>query len=49
MLSLSAYAEGTRVLVNAEGEQVPAVVTPLRFLEPASTAGGSTLREGGGA
>jgi glycine cleavage system aminomethyltransferase T len=33
MVSSSAYAEGTRVMVNAEGEQAPATVCALRFLE----------------
>ena len=36
MVSSSAYAEGTRVMVNAEGEQAPATVCALRFLEEAS-------------
>lgn len=39
MLSSTAYTEGTRVLVNAEGEQAPAEVVPLAFL--AQQAGGA--------
>jgi len=35
MLSASSYSEGTRVMVNAEGEQAPARVCGLRFLEGA--------------
>lgn len=35
MVSSSSYAPGTRVLVNAEGEQAPATVCALRFLEEA--------------
>jgi folate-binding protein YgfZ len=37
MLSSSAYAEGTRVLVNAEGEQAAATVARLRFLPEAAS------------
>ncbi len=33
MISSSSYAPGTKVLVNAEGEQAPATVCALRFLE----------------
>lgn len=33
MISSSSYAAGTRVLVNAEGEQAPATVAALRFVE----------------
>jgi len=33
MVSSSSYAAGTRVMVNAEGTQAPAVVCALRFLE----------------
>ena len=33
MVSSSSYADGTRVMVNAEGEQAPAVVGALRFVE----------------
>lgn len=33
MVSSSSYADGTRVMVNAEGEQAAAVVGALRFLE----------------
>ena len=33
MISASSYAPGTKVLVNAEGEQAPATVCALRFLE----------------
>jgi len=39
MISSSAYAPGTRVLVNAEGEQAPATVCALRFLEEARDGG----------
>lgn len=39
MVSSAAYAEGTRVLVNAEGEQAPAVVASLQFLQ--QQAGGA--------
>lgn len=38
MLASSAYAEGTRVLVNAEGEQAAATVAPLAFLAQAGAA-----------
>lgn len=38
MLASSAYAEGTRVLVNAEGEQAVATVSPLAFLASAAAA-----------
>jgi hypothetical protein len=44
MLASSAYAEGTRVLVNAEGEQAAASVSPLGFLAHAAAtdaAGGA--------
>jgi folate-binding protein YgfZ len=37
MIGSSAYAEGTKVLVNAEGEQTPAIVTRLAFLDDAPT------------
>ena len=37
MLSSSHYAEGTKVLVNAEGEQVAAAVAPLVFLPQEGT------------
>jgi aminomethyltransferase len=40
MLSASAYAGGTRVLVNAEGSQAAATVAPLRFLDASERAGG---------
>ena len=39
MVDSSAYAEGTRVLVNAEGSQAEAVVAPLAFLASAAEAG----------
>jgi folate-binding protein YgfZ len=38
MIDSSAYAEGTRVLVNAEGSQAAAVVAPLAFLASATAA-----------
>ena len=41
MVSSSAYAEGTKVLVNAEGSQAPATVAPLAFLEAATGEGGA--------
>lgn len=40
LVSSSAYAEGTRVLVNAEGAQAAARVTALRFLDAAPVPGG---------
>jgi folate-binding protein YgfZ len=48
MISSSAYAEGTKVLVNAEGEQAPAVVSPLAFLPSAEReqAGSTPPAEG---
>jgi len=39
MLSSSAYGEGTRVLVNAEGEQAPATVCELDFLSLSRAVG----------
>lgn len=42
MISSSAYAEGTRVNVNAEGEQVAARVTGLGFLDGAAREGGAS-------
>ena len=36
MIDSSAYADGTRVLVNAEGSQAAAVVAPLAFLASAT-------------
>jgi folate-binding protein YgfZ len=39
MVSSSSYAQGTRVLVNAEGEQAAATVAPLAFLDAARKAG----------
>lgn len=41
MLSSSSYADGTRVLVNAEGSQVPATVGSMRFLEDSAQEGGA--------
>ena len=41
MIAVSSYAEGTRVLVNAEGEQAPARVGSLRFLGTSDTGGGA--------
>jgi folate-binding protein YgfZ len=39
MVSSSSYAEGTRVMVNAEGEQAPAVVCGLDFLATTDAEG----------
>ncbi len=39
MIDSSAYAEGTRVLVNAEGSQAEALVAPLAFLASATASG----------
>jgi aminomethyltransferase len=39
MIDSSAYAEGTRVLVNAEGSQAEALVSPLAFLVSAAASG----------
>lgn len=44
MLDSSSYAEGTRVLVNAEGSQAPAVVAPLSFLAAAAAPGEAEAR-----
>jgi hypothetical protein len=41
MIAVSSYADGTRVLVNAEGEQVAARVGPLRFLGANDAGGGA--------
>ncbi|MFN5496026.1 MAG: YgfZ/GcvT domain-containing protein [bacterium] len=41
MLSSSSYADGTRVLVNAEGAQAPATVGSMRFLEDSAQEGGA--------
>lgn len=50
MLASSAYAEGTRVLVNAEGEQAAATVSALAFVPPqAPVPAGAADSAGGGA
>ena len=41
MIAVSSYVDGTRVLVNAEGEQVAARVGPLRFLGANDAGGGA--------
>jgi aminomethyltransferase len=41
MVASSAYAEGTKVLVNAEGSQAAATVSSLAFLEAAAGEGGA--------
>ena len=42
MLASSSYAEGTRVLVNAEGSQAAATVGSLRFLDAPERDGGAS-------
>jgi aminomethyltransferase len=41
MLSSSSYADGTRVLVNAEGSQASATVGSMQFLEDSAQKGGA--------
>ena len=42
MLGSSSYADGTRVLVNAEGSQAAAIVGSLRFLDAPERDGGAS-------
>jgi folate-binding protein YgfZ len=49
MIASSAYAEGTKVLVNAEGAQAPATVGGLDFLSRAAHTSNVAPDDGGGA
>ena len=49
MIASSSYAEGTKVLVNAEGAQAPATVGGLDFLSRAAQISSSAHDDGNGA